>query len=40
MQISALGDRIWSVQGKQRGNINSIDAELSAGDYSLIVKQP
>ena len=40
LQLSALGSRQWSVQGKQRGNLNTIDAEVSPGDYALIVKQP
>lgn len=40
LQLSALGSRSWSVQGKQRGNLNTIDAEVSPGDYALIVKQP
>lgn len=33
--FSSLGNNVWSVSGKQRGNINSVDVELPPGDYQV-----
>lgn len=41
IQFSSLGNNVWSVSGKQRGNINSIDVELPPGDYQVqVVRLP
>lgn len=40
LQLSALGERAYTVQGKQRGNLNIVDIQIGPGDYSVAVKQP
>lgn len=40
MQLSSLNERAYTVQGKQRGNLNVIDIQLGPGDYSVALKQP
>lgn len=40
LQLSALNERAYTVQGKQRGNVNAIDIQIGAGDYSVAIKQP
>jgi hypothetical protein len=39
LQLTALNDRGFTVQGKQRANINVLDTELGPGDYSVALKQ-
>lgn len=38
MQLSALNERAYTVQGKQRGNLNVIDIQIGPGDYSVAIK--
>jgi translation initiation factor IF-1 len=38
MQLSSLNERAYTVQGKQRGNLNIIDIQISPGDYSVTLK--
>lgn len=38
--MSALNEHGYTVQGKQRGNLNILDVEVSPGDYSIAFKQP
>ena len=40
MQLSSLNEKAYTVQGKQRGNINVIDIQVGPGDYSVAIKQP
>ena len=40
LQLSALNEKKFTIQGKQRGNINALDVEVGAGDYSVALKQP
>lgn len=40
LQLSALNERAYTVQGKQRGNLNAIDIQVAPGDYSVAIKQP
>jgi hypothetical protein len=40
LQLGALNDRAFTIQGKQRGNLNVLDVEVGAGDYSVALKQP
>jgi hypothetical protein len=40
LQLSALNERAYTVQGKQRGNLNSIDIQVGPGDYTVALKQP
>jgi hypothetical protein len=39
LQMSALGERQFQVQGKQKGNLNVLDTEVGPGDYSVQLKQ-
>jgi len=39
MQMSNLNEHGFTIQGKQRGNINVLDAEVAPGDYSIALKQ-
>lgn len=38
MQMSNLNEHGFTIQGKQRGNINVLDAEVAPGDYSIALK--
>jgi len=40
LQLSALNQRGYTIQGKQRGNLNVLDVEIGPGDYSVALKQP
>jgi hypothetical protein len=40
LQLGALNDRAFTIQGKQRGNLNVLDVEVGPGDYSVALKQP
>ena len=40
MQLNSLNERAYTVQGKQRGNLNILDIQVSPGDYSVTIKQP
>lgn len=40
MQLAALGDKAFTIQGKQRGNLNVLDVEVGPGDYAVALKQP
>jgi len=40
LQLSALNEKAYTVQGKQRGNLNVIDIQIGPGDYSVALKQP
>lgn len=39
LQLESLSDKGFTVQGKQRGNLNVLDMELGPGDYSVALKQ-
>mmetsp|Transcript_21057 Transcript_21057/g.32612 ORF Transcript_21057/g.32612 Transcript_21057/m.32612 type:complete len:114 (+) Transcript_21057:2917-3258(+) len=39
LQMSALNDKGFTVQGKQRGNLNVLDTQIGPGDYSIALKQ-
>jgi hypothetical protein len=38
VQLSALNERGYSIQGKQRGNLNILDVQVGPGDYSIALK--
>lgn len=38
MQMSNLNEHGFTIQGKQRGNLNILDAEVAPGDYSIALK--
>ena len=40
MQLSSLNDKAFTIQGKQRGNLNVLDVEVGPGDYAVALKQP
>ena len=40
LQLSALNERGYTIQGKQRGNLNVLDVQVGPGDYSIALKQP
>lgn len=40
MQLNSLNEKAFTVQGKQRGNLNIIDIQIGPGDYSVVLKQP
>ena len=40
VQLTALNERGYSIQGKQRGNLNVLDVQVGPGDYTLTLKQP
>ena len=39
LQMSTLNDKGYSVQGKQRGNLNVLDLQIGPGDYTIAIKQ-
>lgn len=38
MQLNSLNEKAFTVQGKQRGNLNVIDIQIGPGDYSVALK--
>jgi hypothetical protein len=40
LQLSALNERGYTIQGKQRGNLNVLDIQVGPGDYSVAIRQP
>ena len=38
LQLSALNERGYTVQGKQRANLNVLDIQVGPGDYSIALK--
>jgi hypothetical protein len=38
LQLSALHEKGYTIQGKQRGNLNVLDTQVGPGDYSIALK--
>lgn len=38
LQMTALNERGYTIQGKQRGNLNVMDVQVGPGDYSIALK--